>query len=103
MDIDDITLDRLTADQYSLAELIGIEAYKKLVRIYGGSSIYIWKADTIMKNYRNNEICSKFNGFNYRELAKEYNLSEKMIREITSDKLKEIKNMPDEEQLTLFD
>jgi len=103
MDIDDIALEHLDGDQYELAELIGIEGYKKLVTNYGGGFVYVCKADTLMKHGRNAEIRSKFNGYNYRELAKEYNLSEKMIREITSDKLKEMKNMPDEEQLTLFD
>lgn len=101
MDIDEITLDQLDGEQYDLAELIGIEAYIKLVRCYGGDSIYICKADTVMKTSRNNEICEKFNGYNYRELAKEYNLSVKAIREITADKVKVLRNMPIEGQLEL--
>lgn len=101
MDIDEITLDQLDGEQYELAELIGIEAYRKLVKCYGGGFIYICKADTVMKISRNNEICEKFNGYNYRELAKEYNLSEKMIREITADKVKVLRNMPIEGQLKL--
>lgn len=101
MDIDDITLDQLSGDQYDLAELIGIEAYRKLVKNYGGGFIYICKADTVMKISRNNEICQRFNGYNYKELAKLYNLSEKTIREITADKLKILKNMPIEGQLKL--
>ena len=101
MDIDDITLNRLTGDQLELAELIGIENYKKLVAHYGGGFVYICKSDTILKDIRNAEICDKFNGYNYRELAKEYNLSEKMIREITSDKLKKIKYMPPDGQMKL--
>ncbi len=99
MDIDDITLEQLDGEQFDLAELIGIEAYRKLVKYYGGGSVYVCKADTIMKCNRNSEIRSKFNGYNYRELAMEYNLSEKMIREITADRLKVIKNMPMEGQL----
>ena len=38
---------------------------------------------------------------NYRELALEYNLSTKTIREITAEKLKIIKNAPLEGQLEL--
>lgn len=101
IDIDDITLGQLDGDQYELAEIIGIENYKKLVIHYGGGFVYVCKADTILKDSRNAEICDKFNGYNYRELAKEYNLSEKMIREITSNKLKEIKNMPPDGQLKI--
>lgn len=99
MDINDITLDQLEGDQYDLAELIGIETYRKLVKNYGGSFVYVCKSDTIMKFSRNKEICEKFNGYNYRELAKEYNLSEKMIREITSDKVKAIRSSPLDGQL----
>lgn len=103
MDIDRITLDQLNGEQYELAELIGIESYRKLVEHYGGGFIYICKADTIMKLNRNKEICEKFNGYNHKELAKEYNLSEKTIRDITADKMKVIRNMPDDDQLTFFD
>lgn len=100
MEIDEITIDQLSGEQYELAECIGIEAYRKLVKNYGGGFVYICKADTVMKFSRNSEICERFNGYNFRELAKEYNLSEKMIREIVSDKLKIIKNMPMEGQLS---
>ncbi len=102
MDINEIKFEQLEGDQRELAEVIGIEAYIKLVINYGGSFVYICKAGTILKNNRNNEICNKFNGSNYRELAKEYNLSEKMIREITSEKLKEIKRTPPSSQMKLW-
>lgn len=99
MKIDEISLDQLEGDQYDLAEVIGIETYRKLVQYYGGSFIYICKADTVLKAVRNKEINEKFDGYNYRELAKEYNLSEKMIREITSDKVKAIRSSPLDGQL----
>ena len=101
MDINSITIDNLYGEQYEIAALIGIEAYKKLVMNYGGGSVYICKPDTIMKADRNREICEKFNGYNYRELSKEYNLSKKTIRSITAVKLKELKNAPIDGQLKL--
>ncbi len=101
MSIDRITLEQLDGEQREIAELIGIESYKKLVRYFGGGQVYICKADTLMKISRNAEICGRFNGYNYRELALEYNLSTKTIREITSEKLKIIKNMPIDGQLEL--
>ncbi len=102
MDINEITLEQLDGDQHELAEIIGIEAYRKLVVHYGGGFVYVCKKDTLLKHNRNNEICSKFNGSNYRELAKEYNLSEKMIREITSEKLRDIKRTPPSGQMKLW-
>ena len=48
MEIEDITLEQLNGDQHDLAELIGIDAYKKLVKYYGGGFVYVCKADTVM-------------------------------------------------------
>lgn len=83
MDIEKITsLKQLSGDQREIAETVGLEAYRKLVANYGGSSIYINKIDTVTRSERNNEIRRKFNGSNYRELAKEYGFSETGIRKI---------------------
>ena len=87
MDIERIvSFDQLSGDQRELAEIVGLEAYRKLVANYGGMSIYINKPETILRDLRNIEICNSFNGFNYRELAKKYHLSEKTVREIVSGK-----------------
>lgn len=72
--------------QREIAEVIGIEAYRKLVEHYGGSKIYIAKYDTITRPDRNNEIKQKFNGGNYRQLALEYNLAEVTVRNIVNGK-----------------
>lgn len=72
--------------QREIAEVIGIEAYRKLVEHYGGSKIYIAKYDTITRPDRNNEIRKKFNGGNYKQLAREYRLSELTIRRIVDKK-----------------
>lgn len=78
-----ISVTQLRSEQQKeITEIIGIEAYRKLVEHYGGSSIYINKYDTITRPERNDEIRRKFNGSNYRELAKEYGLSETGIRKI---------------------
>lgn len=81
-----ISIYQLNGEQRELAEVIGLEAYKKLVERYGGSHVYINKADTITRKKRNSEIKEKFNGSNYRELAREYNLSEVTIRTIVHEK-----------------
>jgi Mor family transcriptional regulator len=92
--IDKITVEDLEGEQRDLTELIGIDLYKKLVLTYGGCNLYIFKADTLIKGIRDKEIIKKFNGFNAQELAIEYNISERTIREITSDTLREIKARP---------
>ncbi|MDE6798326.1 MAG: DNA-binding protein [Ruminococcus sp.] len=81
------SLGQLSGDQRELAETVGLDAYKKMVGQYGGSSIYINKTDTITRSGRNAEIQQKFNGSNYRELAKEYGLSEPSVRRIVNKKI----------------
>lgn len=87
MDIEKITdIEQLSGEQRELAETVGLEAYRKLVANYGGSSVYINKSDTVTRPDRNEEIRRKFNGTNYRQLAREYNLSETGIRKILNKK-----------------
>ncbi len=82
-----ISITQLRSEQQKeIAEIIGIEAYRKLVEHYGGSHIYINKSDTVTRPDRDEEIRKKFNGTNCRQLAKEYNLSEPTIRNILNKK-----------------
>lgn len=88
VDIEKITSpEQLSGDKRELINVIGLEAYKKLVQHYGGSYIYINKPDTVIRKERDAEIRRKFNGSNYCQLAQEYQLTENRIRAI----LKEVK------------
>ena len=78
--------DKLSKEQRGIMECIGLEAYKKLTKSYGGSRIYIAKPDTINKTQRNECIRKEFDGKNYRLLAKRYGLSENHIRLILTHK-----------------
>ncbi len=99
LDIEKITsLEQLSGDQREIAEIVGLEAYRKLVANYGGMCVYIYKPETILRELRNAEICNEFNGCNYRELAKKYDLSEKTVREIVSGK----KDEPMDGQISFF-
>lgn len=84
--MEEIALKCLEGEQREIAECIGIEAYRKLVQGFGGSNIYIQKADTILKSERNNEIRRLFNGKNYKSLAVRFGLSENYIRLIVTHK-----------------
>ena len=101
--LDKLTLDDLDADQRELAECIGLEAYKNLLRNYAGSYIYICKPDTITANVRDEQIRREFNGYNYLDLAKKFNLSEISIRRIISPVLKAAKAAPLQGQTSFFD
>lgn len=83
--LDELRMEDIADEQQrSLAELIGIENYKKLVEVYGGSSIYIYKRDGFLRLLRDKNIKAEFKG-DYRELARKYNLSEVAIRNIVGE------------------
>ena len=82
MNLDKLTIDQLHGSQLEIAEVIGIEAYRKRVASYGGSSIYISKADSVLNGLRDAEIFRRFDGSNYLELAHAFNLAENTIRDI---------------------
>ena len=97
-----ISIDDLFGNQKDIAEIIGIDEYIKLTKVYGGDMIYIQKHSEVQKIRRNKEIRSKFNGFNADELAKEYDLTERYIRSLCSDLVTQRKAAhPD--QLNIFD
>ncbi len=75
----------LTEDQRRLLDLIGPEAYAKLVEIYGGTMVYVQKKDSFVRAARNEDIRREFDGTNYRRLAAKYQLSEAAVRYIVSD------------------
>ena len=95
----EIQLSDLQGDQRELAEIIGIEAYLHLVKIYGGTTIYIAKMDKLLNAKRDLNIVKKFNGYNYKSLANEYKLTERMVREIIAHENKRLSGC----QLSFFD
>ena len=81
-DMDNVTIESLDGEQREIAECVGMDGYKKLVENFGGTSVYIQKSDTLCINSRNKKIFESFNGYNYKVLARKFNLSEGQIRKI---------------------
>lgn len=101
MDIDKLTnVDQLRDEQKELAEIIGLDAYKKLIKHYGGNQLYIQQADSVLKDVRDKELNEKFDGTNYRKLSIEYGISEMTIRDIVAPKRKQLRLAPLEGQMS---
>lgn len=101
MDIEKLTsVDQLRDEQRELAEIIGLDAYKKLIRHYGGNQLYIQQADSVLKDVRDKELNEKFDGTNYRKLSIEYGISEMTIRDIVAPKRKQLRLAPLEGQMS---
>ena len=98
-----VQMENLDEEQKVLAELIGLEAFKSLVRAFNGTSIYIPKIESLAKTVRDELIKEEFDGSNYKELALKYGLTETWIRNIVLDKAKEIKARPIDGQMNLTD
>ena len=65
-----------------VAEEIGVENLYKALKIVGGGTTYIPKPDTLIRPVRNRHIRDEFNGWNYLELAKKYNVTDRIVRMI---------------------
>ena len=99
--LEKVRLEDLDQEQQEVAELIGLENYKKLMAEYGGVSIYIPKADRLERLERNDKIRAEFTGYNFRDLAVKYGLTEVSIRSIVADKVKQIRSSPLDGQMFL--
>lgn len=100
--LDLITLEDLDGDQRQMADLIGLDAYKALVRAYGGTTIYVPKASTLTITDRNDRIREEYNGYNMAELAIKWDLSTSSIRDIVRDKREALKQRLPDNQISLF-
>jgi Mor family transcriptional regulator len=91
--------EHLSGEQRKLAETIGIEAYRKLVRLYAGTgAMYIPTVDQLTRNVRDSLIRDEYTGYNQRELALKYGISEQWVRSIVGPV-----KPPLEGQISLFD
>lgn len=70
----------------NIANRLGIDKAKWLFEEFGGTSVYFPTEKMIYKEARDREILSKFNGFNIKELASKYNMSESYVRAIIRHK-----------------
>lgn len=95
--LDEVSIADLTGEQLEIAEVIGIENYRKLVQHFGGNQIRIHQEDTLVKEKRDKTIRSQYNGYNVLQLAMKYGLSDRTIRGIVASTKKT------EGQISLFE
>lgn len=66
----------------SIALKIGLDKTTILFKEFGGTSIYFPTEKMVYKEARHRDILNNYNGFNVKELASKYNMSESYIRAI---------------------
>ena len=78
-----LQLDDLKGETHELAETIGMDAFRRLVDVYGGTGrVYIPQADTLLIPIRDRLIREEYNGYNTAELARKYEVSQRWVQEI---------------------
>lgn len=104
--LDMLQMEDLSGNDFDLADTVGLEAFKNLVRTYGGiNGLYVPKADRLVIPIRDTLIRREYDGTNTHALAVKWGLTERYILEIAKDKAKQIrieKLTPPKEQLRLF-
>ena len=94
--LNELKLEDLQGEARELAETIGMDAFRRLVDVYGGTGrVYIPIRDRLIRD--------EYNGSNVYALCKKWNLSEGYVRGIVREKTEQIRRAPLEGQCTLFD
>jgi Mor family transcriptional regulator len=82
----EISIEELPESYQAVAEIIGKDSTLKLAHHLGGAAFYYRKIDAMLLYKRDELIRQEFNGINTRELARDYDLSERQVRNILQSK-----------------
>lgn len=84
--MDKIRVEDIPEEYRDIVDDFGLENFLKLCRLCGGQDLYVPKIESLMREGRNREIRARFDGGNYRILARQFRLSERQIRTIINGK-----------------
>lgn len=79
--LDSLTRDDLPDSVMDIVDSIGLDAFKELVRLAGGSNLYIPNESNLVKPIRNRMIRDEFKG-SYKDISMKYGISEIQVRNI---------------------
>ena len=101
---DEIDIDDLKEEQQEVADIIGFDNYRQLMKYFAGTTIYIPKLSEIERIRRNEKIRTEYkSGNSMKVLAIKYDLTEVQIRNIVFDLYRSKKSAPVERQLSMDD
>lgn len=76
-----LTKNDLPDSVKDIVDVIGIDAFKDLVKLAGGSLVYIPNESNLVKPVRNRRIKEEFKG-SYKDISMRYGISEVQVRNI---------------------
>lgn len=80
--IDLVGLEHLKGEQRELAELIGIDAYRKILSIYGGEKLFISRLDSIISQNRASLVKSALKTASEAEIIDAFNITKREFERI---------------------
>ncbi len=92
----EISPEDLPEPYRTLSYQVGINVVITIAELYQGAALYLPKLDSTLALIRDRKIREEFNGYNYRELALKYRLTERWVREI-------VENEKKIDQISIFD
>lgn len=99
----DIQFEDLPEPYDMLAEKFGISVALEMAKLFSGERVYFLKYEAVERPLRNKKIKSEFNGYNFKELARRYNMTEMGIRQIVAEEIKVKRDEPNIHQVSFFD
>lgn len=73
-----------------IADVIGVDATLRLCRSFGGMNLYVPKVDKLEAEMRRESVIRDWNGYNAKELAKKYCISEYHVRRMVKEHYEEM-------------
>lgn len=83
----EVKMEDIPDKMVALVEIIGMDNFVEITRIYGGDILYIPSYKSLKKQVRNRKIKTEYDGFNSKELSKNYDLSVSQINRIIRVKI----------------
>lgn len=78
-------MPRYPESYYSIAEIIGEEAARRLCEVYGGDTLYLPKPESLDAVDKAERIRAEYNGSNIKALADKYNLTRMRVYQLVED------------------
>lgn len=99
-----LQLDDLKGEAHELAETIGMDAFRRLVDVYGGTGPGVHSpGGHAAHSHPGQANPGGIQRYNVYELCKKWDLGESMVRTIIRDKIRELRQAPIDGQVSLFD
>lgn len=81
-----IKIEDIPYNLHEMVDIVGMDNFEELVKVYGGTVVYIPVYKRIIIPQRNRKILQEYNGNNIEYLRHKYNLCSHHIKNLVKDK-----------------